>query len=290
MIKKVLKYSFSLLHVDHVRLNTQWNYKNVISPYYRIYYIDEGVGLIQTHHGAVELLPGHLYMIPSYTLCNLECKDQLSQYFIQFFEDSADGISLFSGKRAVIQRKAEPVDILNIQRLLEINPGRGINRSDNPRVYEKSLYYREYQQLNNHQLPNRYLETQGILLQLVARFLEASNPQKNPLPLPSVIMDTVSYIQLHLQNPLGLQLLAGRVNLHPDYFSRLFKEYMGERPIPFIQEKRIERAQYLIITDDMPLEAIARQTGFDNLSYFIKIFKRITNLTPGQYRTQHKIG
>ncbi|MCH5717947.1 hypothetical protein [Niabella hibiscisoli] len=95
MARRILKHSFSLLHVDHVRLNRKWNYNNVISPYIRIYYIDQGQGVISTITEKLILEPGYLYIIPSFTLCDLQCTHTLSQYFIHCFEDSPSGLSLF---------------------------------------------------------------------------------------------------------------------------------------------------------------------------------------------------
>ena len=48
MSKRLLGHHFSLLHADYVKLNEKWNYANVISPYFRIYYIDEGEGFISS--------------------------------------------------------------------------------------------------------------------------------------------------------------------------------------------------------------------------------------------------
>lgn len=135
MAKRILRHSFSLLHVDYVKLNHHWNYYNVISPYYRIYYIDEGEGFISNDRDKILLEPGYLYLIPSFTVCNLTCCHYLSQYFIQFFEDSPNGISLFANNRKVMKVRAVAQDIENFKRLAEINPGRGINRSDNPKIY-----------------------------------------------------------------------------------------------------------------------------------------------------------
>src|SRR5690242_335453 len=130
MIKRILKHSFSLLNTDHVKLGKQWNYKNVISPYHRIYYIDEGYGEISNHENTLKLESGYLYLIPSFTLCDLTCTEYLSQYFVQFFEESSDGISLFANSRSLFKVKANEIDMINFNRLVEINPGRGINRSD----------------------------------------------------------------------------------------------------------------------------------------------------------------
>jgi hypothetical protein len=49
---------FSLLHVDYVNWESKWNYKTVISPYYRLYFIDEGNGKITSTQGVVDLEAG----------------------------------------------------------------------------------------------------------------------------------------------------------------------------------------------------------------------------------------
>ena len=287
MIKRNLRHSFSLLNVDYVRLNAKWNYRNVISPYYRIYYIDEGEGEISDAESSLKLEPGYLYIVPSFTLCNLNCKNYLGQYFVQFFEDSADGTSLFADNRTILKVKAMDIDIELFKRLLHINPGRGINRSDNPRIYEKDIYYKEYQELNNLQNISIYMETQGILLQLVARFI---NPRiyryhkKNDIPIK--IIDTLSFILVNLHHKLSVAQLADRVNQNVDYFSRQFKIYTGKPPVTYINEKRIERAQYLLGTSRKSYLEIGEQTGFDTLSYFSKTFKKFTGMSPRDYKKQ----
>ncbi len=290
MSRRILKHFFSLLHVDYVKLNQKWNYTNVMSPYYRLYYIDDGSGSISNDQGNVQLEAGYMYIIPSYTLCNLHCPDYLSQYFIHFFEESPDGISLFSNNPQLLKVRAREMDIANFKRILLINPGRGINRSDNPKVYEKNVYYKGYQELNNMQSIAAYMETQGIIMQLLSRFLSASRfSQKSANTIPSKILDAISYIQMNIHRNLTVAHLAKRANQHQDYFSRIFLQSTGVRPLAYIHEKRIERAQYLIATTNESYAAIAAETGFDNLPHFSKIFKKVTSLTPGEYRLQNHI-
>lgn len=287
MIKRNLQHTFSLLNVDYVKLDSKWNYLNVISPYYRIYYIDEGEGEISGADNLLRLEPGYLYIIPSFTLCNLTCSSYLGQYFVQFFEDSIDGSSLFANNRTLLKTKATEMDVNLFNRLLQINPGRGINRSDNPKVYEKDIYYKEYKELNNQQNTSAYLETQGILMLLTAKFL---NPQlfKHPehKPIPLKIAETLNYILVNLHLDLSVHQLASRANQNADYFSRQFKQHTGTRPLNYINEKRIERAQYLMATSRMSYSEICTQTGFDNLSYFSKAFKKLTGMSPSTYKKQ----
>lgn len=288
MSKSTFKYSFSLLHIDYVKLNNNWNFNNVISPYYRLYYIDEGIGSISNSSDKLILEPGYLYLIPSFTICNLNCEEYLSQYFIQFFEESPDGISLFNQNRNVMKLAATETDIVLIKQMLQGNPGRGINRSNNPKVYEKEAYYKEYQSLNNELKPHLKFENQGILLQLISRFLSSATFQFNHAQTtPSKILDTMSYVQLHLSENLTVAELAQRVNQSQDYFSKQFLIHTGQRPLNYIHEKKIERAQYLIATTDKTFLEIAMDTGFSNLPHFSKIFKQIVSLTPGEYRHQN---
>lgn len=287
--QRALRRTFSLLHADYVKLNHKWNYTNVISPYYRIYYIDEGQGQVVSDQQIIQLEPKFLYMVPSFTICNLQCSDYLSQYFLHIFEYTAEGISLFEGYRKIIKVKASETDIISFRRLLQINPGRSINRSDNPKEYERIDYYAYYQQLDDIATDAVFFETQGIILQLIARFLEAKLQfEPTCIAIPSKILDTINYIQLHLAEKLSLAKLSRRVNLSEDHFSRIFLRFTSRRPVTYIYTKRIERAQYLIATTNYSFTEIAEQTGFETITYFARMFKRVTTLTPGEYKKKHE--
>ena len=183
---------------------------------------------------------------------------------------------------------ASEIDVWNFKRLLAINPKRGINRSDNPKMYEKTVYYVEYQDLNNLQPAAVYIETQGIILQLLSRFIDHKKTDKDILSIPSKILDTITYVQMNINQPLTVTELAKRVNQHQDYFSRQFLQFTGQRPLTYIHEKRIERAQYLLTTTNMSYGEISSETGFENLPHFCRIFKKVTKVTPGQYRLQNR--
>lgn len=289
MARRIIRHSYILLNVDYVKLGTQWNYRQVLSPYYRLYYIDEGRGTVCDTKGTWVLEPGFMYLIPSFTLCDLRCEGHLGQYFVHFFEEAPEGVSLFYNRRSTVKVKASAQDVANFERLLEINPFRKINRSDNPRDYEKQAYYREYEALNHQQGYASFMETTGILLQLVAQFVEREPLQAaDPGAIPSKVADLLGFIQMNLHQPLTVRQLAGMVNLHPDYLSRLFLKLTGERPLSYIHSKRIERAQYLMVTTDQSLAQICEATGFDTLPHFTKVFKKVTSLTPGRYREQHQ--
>jgi transcriptional regulator GlxA family with amidase domain len=110
---------------------------------------------------------------------------------------------------------------------------------------------------------------------------------KNEHMIPSKVLNAISFIQVNLHRNLTVLDLAKRANQHPDYFSRVFFRYTGIRPLAYIHEKRIERAQYLLTTTNMSYAEVAAGVGFENVPHFSRLFKKVTSLTPGQYRKQH---
>jgi AraC-like DNA-binding protein len=285
MNRSILRSTFGLLNTDHVKLNKNWNYKNVTSTFYRIYFIDGGEGKLYNTTEVFRLEEGYLYLVPSFTTCNYYCDSYLSQYYISFSEESADGSSLFSSNRKIFKIKATEEDITCFKRILHLNPNRGLQISYNPNVYEKRPILKNFGELNQFMHVSAYVETNGILLQLLSRFLipELFLLKDNSI-IHSKVSDAINYIQTNLQTTITVADLAKRANHNPDYFSRLFYENTGERPLTYVQSKRIERAQLLLTTTDMPFYEIAAETGFENLSYFSRIFKNVTGQTPSAYK------
>lgn len=286
MNRHALTSSFFLLNADHVALNHKWNYKNITSTFYRLYLVDGGAGRLYHHQTTVELEPGYLYLIPSFTPCSYICDCYLSQYYLSFIEESVQGNSLFAGNRRLMKTKASAADKLQFTRLLQINPNRGLMQTHNPNVYEKRPVLQNFQSLNNELSFAAYTETTGIILQLLARFLTPDHFKPGYLHhIPSKIHDAIDFIQTNLALTITIQELADRANQNADYFSRLFKNSTGERPLKYIQSLRIERAQTLLSSTDLPFSEIANATGFDSAAYFSRIFKQATGQTPFEFKS-----
>ncbi|HBT85173.1 MAG TPA: AraC family transcriptional regulator, partial [Porphyromonadaceae bacterium] len=73
--------------------------------------------------------------------------------------------------------------------------------------------------------------------------------------------------------------------LSKDHFIRIFKNDMQTTPIKYINQKKIERAQLLLITGDKSIKDIAYDLSFENVYYFNRLFKKIIGMTPSEYRS-----
>ncbi len=279
---------FSLLNAAHVQLTDRWNHHNVISPFFRLYLIDGGAGLLSSPDQLLPLEKGFLYLIPSFTVVTQTCSSFLNQYYIHFAEETADGHSLFAYSRKLMKVKATEADRTAFTRLLEINPGRDMQSPDNPKVYETNTLLNSFREINLRLSSGNILETQGLIMILLSRFLNKEHyPPATQSLIPSRILDTINYIQTHLSANITVEELAGRTHLSTDHFSRLFYRHTGWRPLQFIHRKRIERAQFLILTTHLSFAEVAEVTGFDSLSHFTRLFKSVTGQTPGYYRDTH---
>lgn len=89
------------------------------------------------------------------------------------------------------------------------------------------------------------------------------------------------YIKRHYQQKLLLEDLAGKVNLSPFYFQRLFKEEMNESPSTYINRVRLERAGHLLKAGtDYSMAQIAEDCGFSSAAVFNRSFKQWFKMSP----------
>ena len=82
-----------------------------------------------------------------------------------------------------------------------------------------------------------------------------------------------------------LEDAAREVGLHPTYFSKLFKEEMGISFTDYLSKVRVEAAK-LLMRSDYSLAEISQMVGFNDQSYFTKVFKKHTGESPHRWRTQ----
>ena len=78
--------------------------------------------------------------------------------------------------------------------------------------------------------------------------------------------------------------ISAEFALNSSYVSSLFKRETGSTLTNFVNNKRIEHAIYLLNTTKLPIQDIAVQCGITDVNYFTKLFKKIKNMTPSQYR------
>lgn len=110
----------------------------------------------------------------------------------------------------------------------------------------------------------------------------------NDIKHHNVIYQTTAYIKEHLADKLTLEDAAEHVSLSKSYFCRVLKDELGYTFTEYVNHLRVERAKLYLRDSTMSIADIAYAVGFDDQSYFTRIFKKLTSQSPGQYRKSKK--
>lgn len=98
----------------------------------------------------------------------------------------------------------------------------------------------------------------------------------------------VSYIQEHFAEPLTLNEIAASVNISRSKCCMIFKKYINQSPVDFLISYRLMKSCYILEETDMKITEIALHCGFNNPSYFSKLFQKKYGCSPMKYRRQYK--
>ncbi len=96
--------------------------------------------------------------------------------------------------------------------------------------------------------------------------------------------DALSFIRENYSRNLALENVAQQVYISPYYLSHLFKEELGITFVEYLTRVRMEAAKKLLKETTLSIVAIASEVGYEDASYFSKVFKKATGISPNQYR------
>jgi two-component system response regulator YesN len=99
-----------------------------------------------------------------------------------------------------------------------------------------------------------------------------------------VIYRAVDYVKKNYMKKITLEDVASHVYLSPAYFSKIFKEEMSTNFNNYLNRVRIEMSKNLLMDDSLSLVDISNYVGYEDQSYFSKVFKKMVGVSPGKYR------
>ena len=93
----------------------------------------------------------------------------------------------------------------------------------------------------------------------------------------------IKYIRMHLTEQINIDALCNEACMSKTNFFRTFKDTFGLSPVEFIIQERIGLAKMLLKNPSINISEVCFKSGFNNLNYFIRLFKRFEGITPGLY-------
>ena len=118
----------------------------------------------------------------------------------------------------------------------------------------------------------RVIQTQNLVLSEAGRSENAR------------LLTVIQYIRQHLTEKIGIETLCEKACMSKSSFFRMFKEAFGISPVEYIIKERIELAKNFLNNPANSVSSACYQSGFNNLNYFTRLFKRSEGITPTEFQ------
>lgn len=129
------------------------------------------------------------------------------------------------------------------------------------------------------------IKTKIILLQFILEMWKKGFIIENDTSGRNTVeKEMVSYIQQNYTGKISLKEFGEQFHLSEKYISRYFKEHFHITLSQYVTYLRLEHAKQLLQDTDIPVTEVAMQSGYQNVSYFIRSFKKTYEISPLKYR------
>lgn len=136
--------------------------------------------------------------------------------------------------------------------------------------------------------------TQGLIFQLAGIILQNHQYQapdgkmQSSMKKVRQLKKALAYIYENYMYDITLADIAEKADMSPKYFCRIFSQYIGKTPVEYINFYRVEKAAEALLYTDSSVTQVALDCGFNDLSYFVKTFRKLKGITPKQFAKTYK--
>ncbi|HZI31527.1 MAG TPA: AraC family transcriptional regulator [Candidatus Binatia bacterium] len=278
---------FKVLAIQRTDAGRWWNFKNVISPFSRLWLVLAGRAVVRHHGQQFFLEPGCMHLVPPFTAHDCSCSRRLDHYHLHFLSRLPTGVDLFSLLDCPFQLPVSAETRKYFHRLEALYPDRKLPCYDPAREEYRSFPVAAERDSHSLSMAS-WFETNGLLTLLLTPFIQTAQVHEGiHARVTRQFLAVQEYIHRHIREPILLGDLARAAKLHPTYFSDRFQKLVGIRPLEYLMRYRLERAQFLLLTSRAPVKQVAYEVGIPDPAYFTRVFSRFWQVSPTQYRADH---
>ena len=200
----------------------------------------------------------------------LEGKEELCRRYLDEYFEKMDGVEYYLFKLEVNKLLSDILDCYN--------------------EYSIQPDYSKMKEITDFDITKDIDSVEKLKRHLWNHFLQPFNEKiKEPVENQKVISEIAEYLNEHIEQDISLDQCARYFNYNPNYLSRMFKKLFGKTYTEYMIDKKLERCKELLSERDLSINEISARLGYNSPQNFIRVFKKYTLMTPGQYRNQQNL-
>lgn len=128
----------------------------------------------------------------------------------------------------------------------------------------------------------------SMFIDLVVRLSRLYSASDNPNGEILKLASAIAYLEQNFSSDISVSELSRIAGYSERQFNRLFNSAFGMTPLRYIMTLRMQKAQSLISSTNLPLGEIALSCGYDDQNYFSRVFRNLVGLSPSEYRSRNR--
>ncbi len=271
-----------IVTIHYYEFDKNYVYDGESHNFWEMVYVDAGNVKIKANNKDFYLKQGEVIFHKPNEFHTIETdKDASANVFVISFVSSSEAMSFFKGKTMTVPSKLKKHIGIIIEEYYETFNSMGTS--------DIKLVLKENPPIGGQQMIKTYLEQ--FLIMLIRS--ESDNRDLKIFPSKEsmenhLVSQIIQFIEENTYNKISVQDLCDKLNYSRPYISKIFKSVSGYTILEYILKTKIREAKKLIREEKYNFTQISDLLGFDNPHYFSTVFKKVSNMTPTEYKNSAK--
>ena len=273
----VYDLDFELIYISKSKFENDWHSTLHMHPFTEIFFITSGQGTFQIGDEIVSVKESDLILInPN---CSHTERSVSSSNPLEYIVFAINNLAI--GTLPSNLTNDDTKDTLNTYKILNFN------KKKSEILYNLNTLIRELEEKNlNYELACKSILTL-FLIQVMRNTSSDIFITENFEKINIECMKIKNYIDSHYSENITLDFLSNLTYVNKFHLVHLFTKEMGISPINYLINKRIDESKNLLSTTHYSIRDISSIVGFSNSSYFSQMFKKITGISPKDFRSNN---
>jgi AraC family transcriptional activator of pobA len=269
------KFEFQVFRFEDLLRNTSRNIPPNKWSYYRIGFVKKGSGEFITGIHKYKATKNTLVVIPARVITSsrnwsLDLEGYVILFNMDFFLQNNFPHQYIESKK-ILSSSVQPYIHVTDEQAKEVED-----------IFETIL--KEQQGNDNHKEELIALKIIELLI-LSERLFEEELHLETNLPAVDIIKRFIDLLEANFAKERSVGFYAAQLNVHPNYLNSLIKKHTGLTAKESIQNRLLLETKYLLHSTSLSIKEISNQVGFNDPNYFAVFFRRLENMSPGNYRS-----